>query len=119
MAILEQPLINLLALSVTGDFGPLTMYTSRRRKIVVFDKAPPLVPSTTRQLIMRNRWRAAAQSWTVMTSQDRASWSSAAAAANLSIPGYQLWIFANTKPNSRGIIETVERQSGVTLPNKP
>ncbi len=119
MAQAIPPLVNWLGLSVTGDLGPLTIYTSRRRRIVMFDKAPPLVPQTIRQLIMRDRWRAAAQAWQAQTDEDREQWRRAARLANLSLPGYQIWIFANTKPNTRGMIRTIERQSGVTLPNKP
>ncbi len=119
MAMAIHPLVNYLGLRVTGDIGPLTIYTSRRRKIVVFDKAPPLSPPSVRQLIMRNRWRAAASAWNEMTDQDRQSWSSIAAAASLSIPGYQFWIYANTKPNSSGVVTTVENQTGRQLPNKP
>ena len=119
MAMAIHPLVNIMGLRVTGDIGPITTYTSRRRKIVVFDKAPPLMPPTARQLIMRGRWRAAAQAWGAMLQVDRDQWIKVAAAASLSIPGYQFWIFAQTKPNSRGIVQTVENQTGQTLPNKP
>lgn len=119
MAMQIKPLVSILGLRVTGDLGPVTMYTSRRGKVVVFDKAPPLTPQTARQLIMRSRWRAAADAWKAMSEADRETWRAAAAAAKLSIPAYQFWIFASTKPNSSGIVKTVERQSGITLPNKP
>lgn len=119
MAMAIHPLVNIMGLRVTGDLANLTMYTSKRRKIVVFDKAPPLMPPTARQLIMRNRWRAAAQAWTLMLQADRDRWNEVAAAASLSIPGYQLWIFAWTKANSSAVIKTVENQTGRTLPNKP
>lgn len=85
----------------------------------MFSKAPPLDPPTTRQLIMRARWRTAAAAWSAQTPEEREQWNTAATRGRLDLPGYALWVYAWTGSNTGPTIATIERQSETTLPNKP
>jgi len=106
--------LNLLGLRPTGDFGPLTGYTSKRGKPVWFLKAPPTSPPTGWQTHQRNVFRQIARTWKAMPEADRQAWLSAAKAAALNITGYNLFVWYQITKN-RTAIATVERQSGITL----
>lgn len=82
-----------IGLDPTGDLGGITFYTTRRGKVVGYDKAPPLKPATSRQMVRRNRWRRAAEAWQSLTSPQRAQWHAAADKARLTIHGYNLFLF--------------------------
>lgn len=114
MAFQEPDAVRLWGWNVQGDIGPLTIYTSRRRQVVVFDKAPPLEPASYTQLVMRNRWRLAARAWQALTASNRSAWEEATQKGKLMLTGYNLWIWWITK-QQRGALETIVRQTGVNL----
>lgn len=107
-------IFRLMGFNPTGDLGPYTFYTTKRRVVIVYDKAPPLKPATSRQLVRRNRWRAAAARWQLMTTEEREKWKAAAEAARLYIHGYNLFLFWFTTERSR-YVRTIERRTGITL----
>jgi len=106
--------LKLCGFSPTGDFGPLTGYTSKRGKAVWYMKAPPKTPPTGWQRLQRWRFRLAALAWNSLTSSQRADWLLAAPKARLNITGYNLFIWYQLMRETP-VIRTVERQSGVTL----
>jgi hypothetical protein len=114
MRTLEPKLFRFLGWNTQGDLGPYTFYTSKRKGLVFFVKAPPTTPPTSLQLSRRNRWRLFAWAWSALTPEQRGKWSSAAHRASLRISGYNLWIFW-CETGDRPAIRTVEKQSGVTL----
>src|SRR5690606_30010209 len=99
---------------VQGDFGPLTMYTSRRGKIVWFDRAPPLTPASPLQIMFRDRWKQIAKLWRDLTPEKRAAWKRAGINANMTITGYNLFVFFQSRL-AKSYVGTIERQSGETL----
>jgi len=107
-------LLNLAGLSPTGDFGPLTGYTSKRGKPVWYLKAPPKEPPTGYQTHYRNVFRLVAMAWAALSPAKRAAWLAASRRAGLKITGYNLFLYWNSKGDSAAV-RTVENQSGINL----
>lgn len=99
---------------ITGDIGPLTFYTSQRAKLVAFPRAPPLNPPSPTQEIIREYFREQATAWRNLTNDQRAQWLEAAKRCNLHITGYNLWCWFYRSRNEQQL-QTIERQSGITL----
>jgi hypothetical protein len=87
-------LFTVLGFRSQGDIGPLTMYTSKRRRLVVYLQAPPKTPPTRRQLHQRAKLLHAAFLWRTLSLEEKATWSRAARKAHLRISGYNLYIFS-------------------------
>jgi hypothetical protein len=115
VALIAPEMIPFLGLTVTGDLGPLTIYTTRRNKIVYFDKSPPEKPPSDAQLVVRNRWRQAALNWKKKPLADRQAWERIVQKAGLRITGYNYWISLRVHPDPSGQ-ETVERLAGEVFP---
>ena len=114
MARTSKTLWNWLALNLQGDLADYTCYRQVQGDIVFFPKHPPEVPRTLQQAWRRELFRLAARSWQRMTQPERAKWETASRRAHLQITGYNLWTYWYVTED-RAAIETVERQSGVTL----
>lgn len=114
MATHSQLIPHWIGWNPTGDLGPYTMYTSRKRIVVFFDKAPPKTPASYRQKVMRNRWRNAAATWQKKTKAERLPWQKAAKLARLQLTGYNLFLFWSVT-HDRAAIATIERQTKVSL----
>ncbi len=115
MAIQWPEMIPYLGLTVTGDLGPLTIYTTRRNRIVFFPKTPPDKPPSDAQIVMRGRWRLAAISWKQLSKEDRETWEAITIRAGLRITGYNFFVSLFVHPNPEVKI-TVERLAGENLP---
>lgn len=107
-------LFRFLGWNTQGDLGPFTFYTSKRKGLIWYDKAPPTCPPTPLQLLQRGRWATAAAAWTQQTPATRASWNLAAARAHLRIGGLNLWMYHRLSFDE-GAIRTIESQTGLTL----
>lgn len=103
-----------LGLNVQGDIGPMTFYTSKRKKLVAFDRAPPLNPPSPKQEIMREFYRTCARTWRASGTTNRKQWQLACRKANLWISGYNLWCWYSRTLNESAL-KTIERQSGQSL----
>ena len=97
-----------------GDFGPYTFYTSKRKGLVFFPRAPPKEPASPWQTHQRKIWTAIADMWTNTTQANRDAWEAASKKLRLSITGYNLWMWYHCH-GDRPTIATIERQSGITL----
>lgn len=106
---------NMLALALTGDLGALTIYTTRRNKIVWFPKAPPLKPPSPSQIVIRERWRRAASEWKQLSVFNRRSWELIVQRAGLRITGYNFFISLFVHPDQEARL-TVERLAGESFP---
>ena len=103
-----------LGMYITGDVGPLTFYTSQRAKLVAFPRAPPLHPPSALQEHFRESFSNAAASWRSLSDAERTNWTEAARRCNLAISGYNVFCWYWRK-RDRDAINTLERQSGLTL----
>ncbi len=106
--------LNLLGFSPTGDIGPLTGYTSKRRRPVFFLKAPPTTPATPWQTHQRNVFRLVARNWQALTPAKRADWATAARTAHLNITGYNFFLWYHTVGDLE-TVRTIENQTGINL----
>jgi len=97
-----------------GNIGPWTCYTGKRRQLVIFLTKDHEKPSSYLRDRTKNRIRAAAHGWRMLTNAQRERWALAAERANLRISGYNLWTFWFMK-RDRATIRTIERISKVSL----
>lgn len=115
MAVQDQRrLFSLLGFLIWGDLGPVTMYRSKRGKIVWFAKTRPGKPPSDKQLEHRAAFTAAAQAWRALTDTQRTQWELASRRASLCMHGYDLWIHYQLTADTSAI-ETLERQTDTTL----
>ncbi len=114
MRIDKPHLFNFWGWNTQGDFGPYTFYTSKRKGLVFFLRAPPKEKPSVWQTHQRTIWKQIADLWTNTTEENRTNWEKASKKLRLSITGYNLWMWYHCHAD-RKIIETIERQSGITL----
>jgi hypothetical protein len=100
---------NILGVSVQGDLGGITYYTSATRKLVAFAKAPPLNPPSQKQLEMRQAWSDAAAEWRDLTNDQRTKWKQITDHVRLRVTGYNLWIWY-WRTRDEGSLRTIERK---------
>ena len=115
MALLpSSTILNFLGFHPSGDLGPLTMYTSRRNKMVAYLKSPPKEPPTYYQIRQRNRFRLAGAAWTALPPATRQEWNTAANRTGAAITGYNLFTYYQLT-HDRAAILTIEHQTGTQL----
>lgn len=114
MATLSPNILPLMGLNPAGDIGPFTVFRTRRLGVVWFPRAPPKMAPSYLQRRNRNKWSFAARVWSGSTPADREAWMTAARLAQLSITGYNLFIFYEVTKD-RSVIETIERNTGISL----
>ncbi len=110
----KTELLRFLGFNTQGDLGPWTFYTSQRKGLVWFIKAPPLEPPSNLQITMRNLFRANGYLWRSLQPKQRTAWETASKLAKLTITGFDFFTYWNlTKDNAA--IETIERQTSINL----
>ena len=114
MKTIPPSIFQYLGTNTNGDLGPYTFYTSHRNRLVVFLKTWPHDPATFHQTLYRNRWRHAALRWRGLTPQTRLLWKTIARKANLTITGYNLFIFY-ILGNHNQHIETLQRLTNINV----
>jgi hypothetical protein len=110
----HESLFRWLGWNTQGDLGGWTFYTSKRKALVWFAKAPPLTPATDLQLRQRNLFRLVASAWQARPPDAQARWRRAAKAAHLGCGGYALFTYWLTTQDSAAIA-TIERMTGEQL----
>lgn len=110
----ERDLMHLFGFIAWGDFGPLTLYTSQRGKVIIFNKTWPKGPPSDGQLTQRNKLAAAAIAWKALDDSQRAQWELASNRASLCMHGYDLWQHWKLTADSSAI-QTLERQTKTNL----
>lgn len=114
MAQTPPKILSFIGFNPTGDFAAWTIYTSRRRGVVWFSKSPPKKAPSYKQVHQRDRFRAVASLWRRLLPTERQKWARACARAHLSLSGYCLYVFWQTKRDIL-TIRTIERLAHVTL----
>lgn len=110
----DRQLLSLLGYVYWGDIADLTVYVSKRGKLVVFAKTYPEGPPSTAQLTQRTAWRNALDAWLAKTDAYRAQWHLAARRASLCLHGLNLYLSAKLCPDDAAIA-TLEHQTNTTL----
>ena len=114
LEIQHRPKLRVLGIRFWGDMGPLTMYNSRRKNMVIYAKAPPKCVASLGQIRNRHLFRCAGIAWGILTEREKADWERAAKKLSLGITGYNLWTFTIHKKNLQ-IARAVEAASGIPL----
>lgn len=109
---------NLMGLQVSGDLGGVTIYTDRFGKKVAFPKEPPKTEPSPEQAALRNRFRESQEDYMAMSDQVKLDYENLARRTNIPMTGQNLWISVAMKNNISGL-ETLERQSGISVPHPP
>jgi len=107
-------LFNFLGLVAWGDIGELTVYKSKRKKVVWLKKTYPDKPASPAQLDRRAYWSAATAAWRALTQTQRTQWNLAARRASLCAHGFNLWMFWQIN-GDLAAIRTLERQTHCAL----
>lgn len=113
---LQDPkrLFTLFGFLVWGDFGPLTMYRSKRGKIVAFAKTWPLKPASPKQAELRQKFKEASHEWNQLTDEQREQWELATKRLSMPMHGYDLYMHWQLQPND-SYVRTIQRQSKTDL----
>jgi len=101
-----------LGILIQGDIGPITMYRSKRGKLVAFAKAPPTEPASPLQRVYRGRWRSIAALWSGLPAATKAAWRQLALQAHLRITGYNLYMYVALTGDD-ATLETLVRTTGI------
>jgi len=110
----NNSILRYLGFNTQGDLGPWTFYTSKRKGLIFFVKAPPLEPPSPLQIHQRNKFRLAGYVWRTLPEPVQKEWQRAALAARLRITGYDLFVHWICRQDD-SYIATIERQSRIDL----
>lgn len=114
MALELKSLISVLGWTVQGDLGGWTMYTSHRRSLVFYAKAPPLDPPSYGQSLIRLNFSNAAAQWSILTDEERMSWREANQLIQSRITPYNLWLAVALKDTDQRF-ESLQRTTQLPL----
>jgi len=107
-----------MGVQVSGDVGDLTIYTDRFGKKVAFPKSPPKEPPSNLQTIQRNNFRTAQAQWMALSSEDKNSLEDACRKLSMPLTGQNLHMHT-TMTLDFDAYETIQKQSGISLPALP
>lgn len=92
----------------------MTLYTSKRGKIVWFPQSPPQQPPSWRQLHYRNNFRKVASYWRLLSDDERAAWDAATKRASLGCNGHALYTYRALR-HDQAAIDTISRTTSTPL----
>ena len=105
-----------LGLTVSGDFGDVTIYTDRFGHKVFFPRSPPKEPPTARQTLQRGRFRSAVQAYMALTKAEKLAWELITKKSSCCLTGQNLYIkIALT--HQYDALTTLRKQTGISVSN--
>jgi hypothetical protein len=111
---LEKAFLGLLGFRVTGDLGPITIYTDQRGDVVFYPRKPAMEPASPSQILQRGEFTAAAMGWQGLSETTKVAWDLATHRLSLRLTGYNLWVYFRVKSDFT-TIRTIERRTGLAL----
>jgi len=108
--------INLIGLVVSGDLGDTTIYQNKNRKMVVFPKDYRQEPTSPARQAQQSRFQTAQQNWKNLSESEKESLEEMARRLSLCATGQNVYISVQLRNDVEGY-STLERQSGITLPD--
>jgi len=105
---------NILGLIVSGDLGPLTIYTDRHGRKIAFPKSPPKKPPSPAQLVQRERFKAAQAAYMAITPEQKHNYELITKRLALCLTGQNLYIHVALS-HAFLSLTTMERQARVTV----
>lgn len=107
-----------MGMHVAGDVGPLTIYTTKRGKIVAFPRSPPHKAPSPAQNTQRYRFRSAILNWKLLTDDQRAAYEQTTLRLSMCLTGLNLWIHV-ALVHDFSLLDTLHSQSGIYLTPPP
>lgn len=107
-------LLPLLGFAVHGDLGDVTMYTTRRRKRVMYPRSPPTSPPSPAQQRQRARFALAVTRYLALPAGTIAEWEALARRLHLIATGQNLWTHLALRWDERAW-DVVVRRTGTAL----
>jgi len=105
---------HLFGMQVSGDIGPLTIYTDRHGRKVAYPKSPPKSPPTEMQLQVRGRFSQSQAAYMSLSAADKLDWETLVRRANLCMTGQNLYIHVATMLTF-DFLDTLMHQTGITV----
>lgn len=109
---------NILGLQVSGDLGPLTIYTDRLGRKIAFPKSPPKKPPSPAQVIQRARFSSAQAAYMALSDPQKESYELLTILASFCLTGQNLFISV-ALTHSFQFLDTIERQFGIQVEHPP
>jgi hypothetical protein len=109
---------HLVGLIVSGDCGPLTIYTDRFGRKVPFPRSPPKEPPSPLQVTQRTKFQTAITNWKSTTAANRENWEAMSLKLSLPMTGLNAFISCSFRDDER-LVETLRHQSGIALLSPP
>ena len=106
--------LSVLGVNVSGDLGPLTIYTDRFGKKVGYPRSPPKEPPSDLQVFYRNRFRTAQQSYMLLTPSQKLAWETLIQRTSICMTGQNLYIHIALKA-AFDLLTTLQRQTGISV----
>lgn len=107
-------LVATLALRVTGDLGPFTIWTDKYGRTCLCLKTWLKDPASFSQITHRNRIRLAAVEWRLLHPTTRKAWLTTARVTGARCNGYMLWSYYRMTQDIK-TIKTLFRQAKITF----
>lgn len=105
-------LIATIGLAITGDLGPLTIWTDKFGRTSMCLKTWLKDPASQPQIAHRNRIRLAATDWRLLHPNTRKAWLHAAKTAGCRCNGYMIWTYYRMTGDER-TVKTIFNQAKI------
>ena len=105
---------NLLGLQVSGDLGPMTIYTNRHGKKVFFPKSPPKKPPSVAQIALRARFKSSQADYMALTDAEKLDYENLTKKTCIPMTGQNLWIHVSMT-GDQSALDNLERQSDISV----
>ncbi len=112
-----QAILSFLGVWLSGDIGPLTMYTNKNYKKVWYAKSPPDKPASDEQNVQRTKFACAMTAWRNLPNEEKKDWEAISLSAYLPMTGHNLFVSQTLRPDP-GALQTLIRETGITV-NQP
>lgn len=88
----SAPDLSLLGLHIGGDLGPVTIYQTKRGKVVAYPIAKPKSKPTAAQNLQRYRFMRAVHTWQDLTDDQQQAYEDTTNVLSLCATGMNIWI---------------------------
>lgn len=105
-------------LSIAGDIGPFTCYTTHRGRRVFYRRAPPTSPPTPPQIRQRLRFKLAQHLWSNIPVGQKQLWEQLTKELSLCLTGQNLFMSLALNPDDEALASALNR-TGLSLTTPP
>ncbi len=113
-AVAVQSILSYLGIWLSGDIGPITMYTNKNGKKVWYAKSPPDKPASDEQAVQRTKFTCAMTNWRSLTIGQKRNWEWISLKASLPMTGHNLFVSQTLLPDP-GALQTLIRETGIIV----